>query len=96
MLMLNDFYYLLPPERIAQRPLEGRDASRMLVLNRESGELTDDHFANLPKLLQGDELVVMNNARVIPARLFARRLASRAKESSDQGNLLPAIEIDAH
>ncbi len=45
----------------------------MLVLERESGSFTDDHFAHLPQLLRGDELVVLNNARVIPARLFAHR-----------------------
>jgi S-adenosylmethionine:tRNA ribosyltransferase-isomerase len=64
----------------------------MLVLDRASGRLADDQFANLPTLLRGDELVVMNNARVIPARLFAHR--EKASPGSAAGPLLPArIEI---
>ena len=73
MTQLGDFDYYLPPEQIAQRPPDARDASRVLMLDRQSGRFLDDRFANLPSLLRGDELVVMNNARVIPARLFARR-----------------------
>lgn len=91
MLPLSDFDYHLPPEQIAQRPLDPRDASRMLVLDRASGRFADDHFANLPKLLRGDELVVINNARVIPARLFARREKPEAQAGAP---LLPArIEV---
>jgi len=78
-MLLDDFDYVLPPERIAQHPLPARDASRMLVLERESGRFRDDRFVNLPALLRGDELVVMNNARVIPARLFAHREGKRAR-----------------
>lgn len=94
---LSDFDYALPPELIAQHPLDARDASRMLVLERESGRLVDDRFANLPGLLRGDELVVMNNARVIPARLFARREGAPRHESERRATgdpLLPArIEL---
>jgi S-adenosylmethionine:tRNA ribosyltransferase-isomerase len=94
-LLLSDFDYSLPPELIAQRPLEERDASRMLLVNRHSGEATDERFANFPMLLRGDELVVMNNARVIPARLFARRLANRGdRPCSSNDRVFPArIEI---
>jgi S-adenosylmethionine:tRNA ribosyltransferase-isomerase len=70
---LKDLDYLLPPERIAQRPLERRDQSRLLLLDRSSGAWEDRSFANLPELLGGDELLVVNNARVLPARLFGRR-----------------------
>jgi S-adenosylmethionine:tRNA ribosyltransferase-isomerase len=70
---LDALDYDLPADRIAQRPLDRRDASRMLVLDRQRGEFTDRQFAELPALLRGDELVVLNNARVIPARLFGRR-----------------------
>src|SRR6266851_173297 len=70
---LDELDYELPLELIAQRPPERRDASRLLALNRSTGELTDTLFAQLATFLTGDELVVLNNARVIPARLFGRR-----------------------
>ncbi|MGA8224549.1 MAG: tRNA preQ1(34) S-adenosylmethionine ribosyltransferase-isomerase QueA [Candidatus Acidiferrales bacterium] len=76
---LNDFNYELPPESIAQRPLEERDASRMLLLDRTSGEWQDRHFHEFPGLLRGDELIVLNNARVLPARLFGRRAGIHAQ-----------------
>ena len=70
---LDELDYRLPAERIAQRPLERRDASRLLTLDRASGDFADRMFVELPSLLRGDELVVLNNTRVIPARLFGRR-----------------------
>jgi S-adenosylmethionine:tRNA ribosyltransferase-isomerase len=70
---LDELAFELPASQIAQRPLERRDASRLLQLNRASGEFTDGMFAEIPNLLRGDELVVLNNTRVIPARLFGRR-----------------------
>lgn len=70
---LSEFDYELPQERIAQHPLPERDASRMLLLDRRSGAYEDCEFRQLPELLRGDELVVVNNARVLPARLFGRR-----------------------
>src|SRR6266704_5219382 len=70
---LSDFNYVLPPDRIAQRPLDERHASRMLILNSRSQGWEDSAFAELPRLLRGNELLVVNNARVIPARLFGRR-----------------------
>src|SRR5258706_3169394 len=70
---LDEFDYLLPPAQIAQRPLPRRDSSRLLAMDRESGKLTDRSFAEFAGLLHGDELIVLNNARVIPARLFGRR-----------------------
>ena len=70
---LDELHYYLPRERIAQRPLDRRDASRLLALSRGTGQLEDHLFAELPALLRGDELVVLNNTRVIPARLFGRR-----------------------
>src|ERR1700674_2317259 len=71
---LADFDYVLPPEQIAQRPLETRDASRMLLVDRDSGAAQDRMFLELPGLLRSDELIVLNNARVIPARLLGRRV----------------------
>jgi S-adenosylmethionine:tRNA ribosyltransferase-isomerase len=70
---LDEFDYALPQDRIAQRPLEHREASRLLELERPTGAFTDRRFVELPGLLSGKELIVLNNARVIPARLFGRR-----------------------
>jgi S-adenosylmethionine:tRNA ribosyltransferase-isomerase len=71
---LDQLEYVLPSTQIAQRPLPNRDSSRLLAMDRASGKLADRMFAELPSLLRGDELMVLNNARVIPARLFGRRL----------------------
>ncbi len=73
----DDFDYFLPEAHIAQRPLAERDASRLLLLDRASGDLADATFAQLPDFLRGDELLVLNNARVIPARLFGKRAGVR-------------------
>jgi S-adenosylmethionine:tRNA ribosyltransferase-isomerase len=70
---VSELDFDLPPERIAQRPLGERDASRMLLVDRISGEWEDRQFRDLPKLLRGDELVIVNNVKVVPARLFGRR-----------------------
>src|ERR1700737_5238906 len=75
---LDEFSCEFPPDRIAQRPLHERDASRMLILNRGRQGWEDSVFRNLPDLLRGDELIVVNNARVIPARLLGRRLKATA------------------
>jgi S-adenosylmethionine:tRNA ribosyltransferase-isomerase len=75
---LSELDYDLPPERIAQRPLAERDASRMLLLDRATGSWDDHQFRELPELLNGDELIVVNNTRVLPARLFGRRAGLRA------------------
>lgn len=76
---ISDFDYELPPDRIAQRPLSERDASRMLLLDRKTGAWEDRQFRELPDLLRGNEVVVLNNARVIPARLFGYREAIYAE-----------------
>ena len=69
----SDFYYDLPAELIAQTPLEERDSSRLLVLNKESGEIKHSHFYNIIDYLNEGDLLVMNNSRVIPARIFGKR-----------------------
>ena len=69
----EDFDYQLPAAQIAQRPLEHRDASRLLLLDRATGTVSDSEFAQLPDLLRPDDLLIFNNARVIPARLFGKR-----------------------
>ena len=70
---LSEFDYDLPSASIAQKPLEDRAAGRMLLLERTPAQFRDSQFRELPSHLRGDELIVLNNARVIPARLFARR-----------------------
>jgi len=69
----TDFYYQLPAELIAQRPLEHRSASRLLCYDRQSGALSDRQFSELPELLNPGDLLVFNNTEVIPARLYARK-----------------------
>ncbi|MGH9714615.1 MAG: tRNA preQ1(34) S-adenosylmethionine ribosyltransferase-isomerase QueA [Candidatus Acidiferrales bacterium] len=76
---LSDFDYHLPPERIAQAPLPDREASRMLLLDRSTGATEDRQFHEFADLLRGDELIVLNNVRVLPARLFGRRVGVRAQ-----------------
>src|SRR5438270_3825394 len=70
---LSELDYALPPELIAQRPLELRDDSRLLVYDRESGEVRQRRFSALPDELATDELVVVNDTRVIPARIRIER-----------------------
>ncbi|HWZ56083.1 MAG TPA: tRNA preQ1(34) S-adenosylmethionine ribosyltransferase-isomerase QueA [Verrucomicrobiae bacterium] len=72
-MLLSDFDFQLPPELIAQAPLPERDSSRMLILDRKGARWEDSVFRTLPDLLRGDELIVVNNTRVIPARLFGHR-----------------------
>src|ERR1700751_5238127 len=79
---LGDFDYELPAGSIAQRPLAERDASRMLLLGRATGAWEDRQFRELPRLLRGDELIVLNNARVLPARLFGHRLGVHSQAPS--------------
>src|SRR5271165_5299580 len=79
---VDAFDYRLPSDLIAQRPAARREASRMLLLNRKSGAWEDRMFAELPCLLRGNELVVLNNARVLPARLFGRRAGVHSQTPS--------------
>ena len=68
-----DFDFYLPDELIAQTPLERRDASRLLVLDKETGETRHMHFYDLPGLLRPGDCLVLNDSRVLPARLLGRR-----------------------
>ena len=70
---ISEFDYELPEDLIAQQPLEKRDASRMLVLDRKSQTWSDSVFSKFPEHLQANDVVVVNNSRVIPARLSGRR-----------------------
>jgi len=73
MLRRSDFHFDLPDELIAQRPLRERDASRLLTLDGPTGAVTDRAFKDLPELLRPGDLLVFNDTRVIPARLFGRK-----------------------
>ncbi|OFU73297.1 S-adenosylmethionine:tRNA ribosyltransferase-isomerase [Streptococcus sp. HMSC10A01] len=69
----SDFDFHLPEELIAQTPLEKRDASRLLVVDRSSGEFSDQHFDSIIDQLQPGDALVMNNTRVLPARLYGEK-----------------------
>ena len=70
----SDFYYNLPEELIALTPVTPRDHSRLMVVDRESGAITHRHFYNLCDILQKGDLLVMNDSRVLPARLYGEKV----------------------
>lgn len=74
----SDFFYDLPQELIAQTPLEPRDASRMLCLDRQTGGIDHRDFRDLPDLLNPGDLLVLNDSRVLPARLFGVKVPTGA------------------
>jgi S-adenosylmethionine:tRNA ribosyltransferase-isomerase len=76
----SDFYYDLPQELIAQTPLEKRDASRLLRLDRKSGKIEHGIFSDLPQYLRAGDCLVMNDSRVLPARLLGTRASGGAVE----------------
>ena len=76
----KDFDYFLPEELIAQTPLAKRDSSRLMLLDKESGEVTHSVFSRLPEYLQAGDCLVMNDSRVLPARLFGHRPTGGAVE----------------
>ena len=76
----SDFYFDLPQELIAQTPLERRDGSRLLTLDKVTGETQHKHFYDLPGMLRPGDCLVLNNSRVLPARLFGRRSGGGACE----------------
>ncbi|MGB9428943.1 MAG: tRNA preQ1(34) S-adenosylmethionine ribosyltransferase-isomerase QueA [Gammaproteobacteria bacterium] len=86
----QDFRYALPPELIAQHPLPERTASRLLCLEGATGAYTDRQFRELPSLLEPEDLLVFNDTRVIPARLFGRKSSGGAVE------FLIERTLDAH
>ncbi len=81
-MLVSDFNFSLPEELIAQQPLPDRAASRLLHLNRSSEQLSDAQFRDFPDLLRPSDLVVFNNTRVFPARLFGRRSGTKAQPLS--------------
>ncbi|MGD1022993.1 MAG: tRNA preQ1(34) S-adenosylmethionine ribosyltransferase-isomerase QueA [Candidatus Sulfotelmatobacter sp.] len=81
-MLVSDFHFHLPDDLIAQEPLAARDASRMLRIDRNSGRWSDCEFRDFPDLLRPGDLVVFNNTRVFPARLYGRRRGARAQPVS--------------
>jgi len=79
-LRVDDFDYELPPAAIAQTPAEPRDASRLLVLDRATGRIEHAHFRNLGRWLRAGDLLVVNDSRVLPARLVGERPGGGAAE----------------
>ena len=69
----SDFYYDLPEELIAQTPIEPRNASRLMVLSKQSGSVTHTSFLNLFDFLRAGDLLVLNDTKVLPARIFGKR-----------------------
>ncbi len=88
---IKDFYYDLPQEMIAQTPLEDRTASKLMVLDRETHEITHKHFYDIVDYLNPGDCLVMNNTRVIPARLYGVKEGSGGKI---EFLLLKRINID--
>ncbi|MDR2201348.1 MAG: tRNA preQ1(34) S-adenosylmethionine ribosyltransferase-isomerase QueA [Clostridiales bacterium] len=76
----SDFYYGLPPELIAQHPTEPRDSSRLLVYDRATGAVADKRFFEIADYLRAGDTLVINNTRVIPARLFGQKESGAAME----------------
>ena len=69
----NDFDYYLPEELIAQTPLKDRSSSRLLVLDRKTGEITHRHFKDIIDYLDNNDVLVLNDTKVIPARLIGEK-----------------------
>jgi S-adenosylmethionine:tRNA ribosyltransferase-isomerase len=78
MMKTSDFNYYLPEELIAQSPVEPRDSSRLMILGRQSGEIKHRHFYDIIDFLNPGDLLVVNNSRVLPARLYGNRVDTGA------------------
>ncbi|MBR0447719.1 MAG: tRNA preQ1(34) S-adenosylmethionine ribosyltransferase-isomerase QueA [Clostridia bacterium] len=77
-MLKSDFYYHLPEELIAQEPIEPRDASRLLVMDKASGALRDGTFRDIKDLLKEGDCLILNDSRVLPARLLGERMGTGA------------------
>ena len=76
---INDYDFYLPPELIAQAPLPQRDASRLLVLERAGGKIEHRHFRDLVYYLRAGDCLVLNDTKVLPARLFGQKLGGSSE-----------------
>ncbi len=86
-MLVSDFDYALPESLIAQHPPRERGGARMLALDRSTGSWQDRRFADLPGLLRSGDVLVLNDSRVIPARLFARRQGDAAARQTPHGRI---------
>lgn len=91
-LKTSDFFYDLPEELIAQHPMEKRDSSRMMVIDRKSGAIVHRHFFDLPEYLRAGDVLVINDSKVIPARLYGH--AEGREEAVLELLLLRQRELD--
>jgi len=78
----SDFYYDLPQERIAQTPLEPRDSARMMLIDRQTGAISHKIFRDIAALLRPEDCLILNDTRVLPARLYGRRADSGTTDTS--------------
>ena len=76
----SDFSFDLPPEQIAQHPIERRDESKLLVMDRSSGDIRHTHFNQLPAYLEPGDVLVLNDTKVLPARIFGTRTSGARVE----------------
>ncbi|MGL4548164.1 tRNA preQ1(34) S-adenosylmethionine ribosyltransferase-isomerase QueA [Eubacterium aggregans] len=90
-LSTTDFYYDLPESSIAQTPLDQRDTSKLLAINRATGEMADRHFHDISEYLKPGDLLVMNDTKVLPARIYGKR-----KETGGKVELLLLKRLDDH
>src|SRR5690554_5509685 len=88
----HDFYYDLPEELIAQDPLEDRSSSRLLVLDKNNGDIEHTVFSNIKKYLKSGDCLVLNNTKVIPARLVGEKIS----ENSVRGRGTKAEQDETH
>lgn len=104
---ISDFDYKLPPEHIANKPAHPRDSSKLMMINRTSGAITHHTFKDLPDLLDSNTLLVLNDTRVYPARIFGKKstggkvelllvkkLPNNTWEAMSKPGLSPETEID--
>jgi S-adenosylmethionine:tRNA ribosyltransferase-isomerase len=82
--LVSDFYFHLPQDLIAQEPLADRSSSRLLQVDRATGQLQDRRFRDFPSFLRRDDLLVLNNTKVFPARLLGRRAGLKSQPLSPQ------------
>ena len=76
-MLISEFDYNLPENLIAQKPLEKRENSRLLAVNRGEKSLADEQFSNFPKFLKKGDVIVLNNTKVFPARIFGETETGR-------------------
>jgi S-adenosylmethionine:tRNA ribosyltransferase-isomerase len=95
-MLVSDFHYDLPEDLIAQHPPAVRGSSRMMALDRRTGAFTDRSFTHLPALLQPGDLLVLNDSRVLPARLYATRGGLTTQANSPQPTGLVEVLLTQH